>query len=116
MGPCIIEHTVPGKFMDSGYGSSTNIAICAGVALNMSLGLLIPLNQVDLKESQMWRIIYGNPIILLTISFLINLLYLKNDTLKHHVEKGETERAEQVMKRIYPEMSDDKIKNDVSSM
>jgi len=44
MGPCIINETVPGKYMDKGYGSSTEGAICTGIAVNMCLGLLIPLN------------------------------------------------------------------------
>lgn len=116
MCPVIIEHTVPGKFMDNGYGSSTNIAINLGVAVNMSLGLLIPLEEEELATSQMWRFIYGLPIVFLLIGFLINLLYLTNDTVKHHVEHGELEIAQEEMGRIYPEMTEAEIKNEVSAM
>jgi MFS family permease len=41
MCPVIIEETVPGRLMDHGYGSSTNISINAMVMINMSLGLLV---------------------------------------------------------------------------
>ena len=40
--PAIIEETVPGRLMDNGYGSSTNICINTMVCINMSLGLLVP--------------------------------------------------------------------------
>jgi MFS family permease len=93
MCPVIIEHTVPGKYMDKGYGSSTNIAINLGVAINMSLGLLVPLKAEELEITNMWKIIYGLPIVFLLIGFLINLLVLTNDTVKHHVEKGEIDIA-----------------------
>ena len=42
MCPVIIEETVPGKLMDNGYGSSTNISINTMVCINMVLGLLVP--------------------------------------------------------------------------
>jgi len=48
VGPVIIEHSVPGKYMNNGYGSSTNIAIAGGITLNMSLGMLLPLNEAEL--------------------------------------------------------------------
>ena len=109
MCPVIIEHTVPGKYMDHGYGSSTNIAINLGVAVNMSLGILVPLEPEQLKTSYIWRIIYGLPIVFLLTAFLINYFYLTNDTVKHHVEKGELDRAYNEMKRIYPTMTDEQI-------
>ena len=93
MCPVIIEHTVPGKYMDNGYGSSTNIAINLGVAVNMSLGLLMPLKAEELLVSNLWKLIYGLPIVFLLIGFLINLLVLTNDTVKHHVENGELKIA-----------------------
>jgi MFS family permease len=114
--PVIIEHTVPGKYMDKGYGSSTNIAINLGVAINMSLGLLVPLKKEELEVTTLWKFIYGLPIVFLLIAFLINLLVLTNDTVKHHVEKGEMEIAHQEMKRIYPGMSENEIKNECEAM
>jgi len=48
VGPVIIEHSVPGKYMNYGYGSSTNIAINTMVCINMLLGLIIPLKNEEL--------------------------------------------------------------------
>jgi len=48
MCPLVIEETVPGKYMDNGYGSSTNIAINTMVCINMLLGLIIPLKNEEL--------------------------------------------------------------------
>jgi len=46
------------------------------------------------------------------ISFLLNLFVLTNDTVKHHIEKGEIEIAQQEMKKIYPQMPEDEIKDE----
>ena len=51
MCPVIIEETVPGKLMDKGYGSSTNICINTMVCINMLLGLLVPKSKKELLES-----------------------------------------------------------------
>ena len=48
MCPLMIEETVPGKLMDHGYRSSTNIAINTMVCINMSLGLLVPTKTEEL--------------------------------------------------------------------
>jgi len=50
MCPLIIEETVPGKLMDNGYGSSTNICINTMVCINMVLGLLVPQKKEELLK------------------------------------------------------------------
>jgi hypothetical protein len=80
--------------MDYGYGASTEISIGLGLAICMFLGLITPLKAEELETTQIWRIVYVFPIVFHLISFLINLLVLTNDTVNHHVEKGEIEIAE----------------------
>lgn len=66
-----IVETVPVKY-NGVFGALTNILICWGGLLALSLGLALP-DEEFYEDDEMWRLTYGFPMVLITIQILLLL-------------------------------------------
>ena len=74
--PSIVEETVPFDLIDKGYGASSSIAVQSMIFFCMLMGFLVPVDQIGLANTQVWRIIYLFPIPFLIIGLYCNLIFL----------------------------------------
>lgn len=94
-----IVETVPVKY-NGVFGALTNILICYGGLIALSLGLALP-DEEHYKDDEMWRLTYGFPMVLSTIQILLLLLVFKWEPIDFMINRGEDEKALQFIAKVY---------------
>jgi MFS family permease len=99
VGPRFIEETVPDRLL-SLYSPlfMCSVAFGSTMALLMGAGLPDDNNPEALKNSDFWRSILGLPILLNIISVLSMIFYVKYDSIRYLVFKGDYAGARAMIK------------------
>lgn len=96
-----INDTVPPELMNF-HGSSLGFGLALGIFLSNFLAVTLPIDESGtpegnkmMAEDQMWRLVYGFPILLQLISFLAVLLYYTQPSIIDLLEKWEVAISEE---------------------
>ena len=102
VGPRFIEETVPDRLV-SLYSPLFMCSVAFGgmIALLMGAGLPDDNNPEALKSSNFWKLIIGLPLILQITSVLSMHFYVKYDSIRYLVFKGDYASARDMIKRVY---------------
>ena len=80
----VLNDTVPSEVMNL-YGGLINISFSFGIFASNFLGMIIPLDdeqsESKIKETNLWRIIYGMPIIFEFLGLIIVIFLFKQPSL-----------------------------------
>lgn len=102
----MLSEIVPTKYLDKGYGVSTNLSINAMFALSMGFGSLMPKSDDDLKTTHVWQYIFAFPIPFLILTILLCIYFHKEDSLNFHVVRKEQGMAMEIIKKVYPQLDE----------
>ena len=77
--------------------------------VTMLIGMGYPLNPADseLDTTTWWRAFYIAPIPFLLVALIQNFCEHTNDGLLFHVQRNEKKQSLEIIKRIYPDTSDE---------
>ena len=93
--PKIMEETVPHHLMDYGFGTSTAIGINFQTMITLLFSYFMPgpTETSALATSEVWRVLFLYPGILMSMAIILNLLIFRYDSVEYHVEHAEKEKA-----------------------
>ncbi len=101
-GPRFIEETVPDRLV-SLFSPLFMCSVAFGgmIALLMGAGLPNDNNPEALKSSNFWKLIIGAPLLLQIVSVLSMQFYVKYDSIRFLVFKGNYANARDMIKKVY---------------
>lgn len=102
VGPRFIEETVPDRLV-SLYSPLFMCSVAFGgmIALLMGAGLPDDNNPEALANSNFWKLIMGAPLLLQIISVLSMHFFVKYDSIRYLVFKGDYAPARDMIKKVY---------------
>jgi hypothetical protein len=105
---CIFE-TVPISHAGT-FGCLTNIFISLSGFICLLLGNCLPNSPELYKEDEMWRLIYGFPMVWSTLQLILLLTLFRWDSLDFLISKGKNKEALEFLNILYdvPEGSEPK--------
>ena len=100
--PKIINEVVP-VYKLKFFGLLTNVYLCLAVTIAMAMGLGLPkVDQVEeMKETDLWRYIFGMPAAIALLFYICLFTILKYDTVSYLIGHGKDEEALIMIERIY---------------
>jgi MFS family permease len=87
-----IYETVPGE-LSGLYGNFTNIFIGGGIMLTTICGLTLPKEEVDYAADEMWRFVFGVPILISVVQILLFLIVYRTEPIAFSVKSGDEASA-----------------------
>lgn len=97
-------------------GSMTQLTINLGILISFLLGLNIP-NVKEIKaapdDQWWWRFMYGFPIITCALRTLVFLFFFNFETPSYLVMKGKDEESKEIIKKLYYEVHEESIYNEI---
>ena len=65
------------------------------------LGALLPTDEADYVNDEMWRVIYAFPILIAIIQITLFLFIFKEEPIAYSIAMGRDDEAKRLMRRVY---------------
>ena len=65
------------------------------------LGALLPADETQYGDDEMWRVIYGMPIAIAVVQILLFLFIFREEPVAYCIAMGKDEEAKKMMSRVY---------------
>lgn len=95
-----IDETLPSE-LSGKFGTFLNTYICVGVMGCFFLGALLPTDEADYVNDEMWRVIYAFPILIAIIQITLFLFIFKEEPIAYSIAMGRDDEAKRLMRRVY---------------
>jgi hypothetical protein len=96
---CIFE-SVPAKYAGI-MGCSTNINMVLFGLICSLLGMSLPADATQMPFDQMWRLVYGFPLIFMTLQLLLCLVPFKAEPIDFCIQKGDDAGAMFMIEKVF---------------
>jgi SP family sugar:H+ symporter-like MFS transporter len=98
----MIEETFPFHLSSVG-GCMTNTSYGLGAMISIVLGLVLPGDHQteELKKTEMWRVIFGFPMVLSITVLILFLFVFTHDSPKFYLSVGDEEKARFAIRKFY---------------
>lgn len=83
------------------FGCLTNCAICFGGIIVGALGLALPMDAEDQKDDELWRLVYGFPIVFAVLQTLFFLTVFRWEPIDFSIQRGDDESALKFLDLLY---------------
>jgi len=107
--PKALDETVPGKLIDKGFGTSTNIMINLAFLALMIAANFMPEDKLLLSETAVWQYLFAIQVPFQVAALLLHLLVYPEETVDFNVKKGDKQGALRGIRLIYSESSPEVI-------
>lgn len=95
-----LDETVPKEVFHL-FGILTNAIINVGLMFTWFLGALLPTEEEDYKDDNMWRIIFLMPCLIAVVQIVLFLTVFKQEPIGFCIANDREDEAKVLMKRIY---------------
>ena len=95
-----IDETLP-IAISGQFGTLTNTYICVGIMICFFLGALLPKDEADYADDEMWRVIYAMPIFIAIVQILLFVFIYREEPIAYCISLGRDNEAKRLMHRLY---------------
>ena len=99
-----IDETIPTNISGQ-FGVLLNCYVCVGMMSSYFLGALLPTEESEFADDEMWRVIYAMPIAIAVIQILLFLTAFREEPVAYCVSLGKEDEAKKLMRRVYKEQA-----------
>lgn len=96
---CIFEST--NKELSGLFGSVTNILVGLGGQITLLLGLMLPADQADYPDDEMWRVGFAFPFLVSVTQLILMFTVYKYEPVDYLILKGDNENTIVFLKTLY---------------
>ena len=67
------------------------------------MGALLPTDQSEFAADEMWRVIYGVPILIALVQIILFSIFFREEPVAYCISLGKDEEARRLLSRVYKE-------------